>query len=65
MGRAEADAPGALGAALARLELSEALTAVAARYRPDDLDLACPDWYPLTEPFRGLASIPVRPHPSA
>lgn len=49
-----------LGAALARLELAEALSAVASRYRPEDLDLTQPDWYPLTEPFRGLASIPLR-----
>jgi cytochrome P450 len=49
-----------LGAALARLELAEALSAVASRYRPEELDLADPNWYPLTEPFRGLASIPVR-----
>ena len=52
-----------LGAALARLELAEALSAVAARYRPEDLDLASPDWYPLTEPFRGLASLPTSSRP--
>ena len=48
-----------LGAALARLEIAEALTAVAGRYRAEDLGLASPQWYPLTEPFRGVARIPV------
>jgi cytochrome P450 len=51
-----------LGAALARLELSEALAATADRLVGWDFE-ADPDslnWYPLTEGFRGLVRLPVR-----
>jgi cytochrome P450 len=50
-----------LGAALARLELSEALAAAAERLVGWDfaIDPVSLDWYPLTEGFRGLARLPV------
>jgi cytochrome P450 len=50
-----------LGAALARLEIAEAMVAVTTRLRgwrtelrPDHIE-----WFPLSEPFRGVASFPV------
>jgi cytochrome P450 len=49
-----------LGAALARLQLTEALSAIAVQLTGWEIDAATPDWYPLTEPFRGLASLAVR-----
>ena len=49
-----------LGAALARLELAEALTATASRLHDWTVEIGEPDWYPLTEPFRGLASLAVQ-----
>lgn len=50
-----------LGAALARLEVAEAMVAVATRLREWKID-ADPhhiEWFPLSEPFRGVASLPV------
>lgn len=48
-----------LGAALARLELGEALAGTASRLDGWTLEVAEPDWYPTSEPFRGLASLPT------
>lgn len=52
-----------LGAALARLEVAEAMVAVATRLRAWNIEVD-PDhvpWFPLSEPFRGVASLPVAP----
>lgn len=50
-----------LGAALARLELSEVISATANRLDGwnIDIDPAGLMWFPLTEPFRGLARLPA------
>jgi len=46
---------------LARLELSEVISATAKRLNgwKFDIDPAGLMWFPLTEPFRGLARLPV------
>ena len=51
-----------LGAALARLELSEVIRATTARLDGWTFDTAPEElqWFPQTEPFRGLAHLPVR-----
>jgi cytochrome P450 len=46
-----------LGAALARLELGEALAGVAARLDGWQVQTDPPNWYPTSEPFRGLATL--------
>lgn len=50
-----------LGAALARLEIAEAMVAVATRLRGWRVDgePGQIEWFPLSEPFRGVAHLPV------
>lgn len=52
-----------LGAALARLEIAEAMVAVATRLRDWRVEAESEqiDWYPLSEPFRGVKQLPVVP----
>ncbi len=53
-----------LGAALARLEVAEAMVSVTARLRGWQVeeDPEQVDWFPLSEPFRGVARFPVVLH---
>jgi len=50
-----------LGAALARLEIAEAMLAVATRLRGWRIEVTPSqiEWCPLSEPFRGVARLPV------
>jgi cytochrome P450 len=50
-----------LGAALARLEIAEAMVAVATRLRGwrVGIETSQVEWCPLSEPFRGVARLPV------
>lgn len=50
-----------LGAALARLEVAEAMAAVATRLRSWRFEVESHqvEWFPLSEPFRGVARFPV------
>ena len=54
-----------LGAALARLEVGETLAAVSHRlagWRVEGVEAPHIEWFPLSEPFRGVARMPITVH---